>query len=112
MNVLALTPNMYGHSPGQRSSIELWERVLGPAGIRLHWAPFETRRLREVLYRRGHHLVKAREMLLGYLSRMRLLRELDRYDAILVYREATLLGPALFERIIARRGKPIIYQLD
>ena len=39
------------------------------------------------------------------------LRSLDRYDGVLVYREAALVGPALIERLAARR-KPIIYQLD
>lgn len=46
MNVLALIPYQYGYSPGQRGSIELWEQVLQPAGIRLHYAPFESDRLR------------------------------------------------------------------
>ena len=49
MEVLALVPSRYGYSPGQRSSVELWERILKPAGIHLTYAPFETERLREVL---------------------------------------------------------------
>jgi glycosyltransferase involved in cell wall biosynthesis len=113
MNVLALTPNRYGHSPGQRSSIELWERVLAPAGIRIDYAPFETERLQKVLYRRGHHATKAVEMLRAFGDRLRLLRRrLREYDAVFVYREAALLGPAVLEKWIARRGKPIIYQID
>ena len=49
MEVLALVPHQYGHAPGQRSSIELWESVLPLMGIRIHYAPFETKRLHEVL---------------------------------------------------------------
>lgn len=112
MNVLTLTPSKYGFSPGQRSSIELWERVLEPAGIHLHYAPFETDRLREVLYRPGHLTTKTIEMLHAYVQRLRLLGDMDRFDAVFVYREAALLGPAFLEKLIARRGKPIIYQLD
>ncbi len=52
MEVLTLIPNRYGFAPGQRGSIELWEKVLAPEGIRLHWAPFESERLREILYAR------------------------------------------------------------
>lgn len=111
MEVLTLIPNRYGFAPGQRGSIELWEQVLKPAGIRLHWAPFETERLREILYKPGHTFEKAAEMLRGYVERVRLLGRLDDYDAVFVYREAALLGPALLEKRIARR-KPIIYQLD
>ncbi len=112
MNVLTLIPNQYGFSPGQRSSIELWERVLKPAGINIHYAPFESARLRQILYQSGHQLEKAAEMLRGYVERLRLLRNLQDYDAVFVYREAALLGPAFLEKMIARRGKPIIYQLD
>jgi glycosyltransferase involved in cell wall biosynthesis len=112
MEVLTLIPNRYGFAPGQRGSIELWERVLRPAGINLHWAPFETERLREILYTPGRQLEKAREMLRGYAGRVRLLGRLGDYDAVFVYREAALLGPAFIEKRIAGRGLPIIYQLD
>ena len=112
MEVLALVPHQYGHAPGQRSSIELWESVLEPVGIRIHYAPFETKRLHEVLYRQGHYATKAGEMLRAYFERLQLLKELDRFDAVFVYREAALLGPAWLEKMVARRGKPIIYQLD
>jgi glycosyltransferase involved in cell wall biosynthesis len=40
------------------------------------------------------------------------LRRVSRYDAVLVNREATLIGPAVLERWVARRGIPLIYQLD
>ena len=111
MDVLTLIPNRYGFAPGQRGSIELWEKVLAPAGIRLHWAPFESERLREILYTPGHTFEKAAEMARGYVERLKLLKHLDDYDAVFVYREAALLGPAFLEKRIARR-KPIIYQLD
>ncbi|MFL6253607.1 MAG: glycosyltransferase family 4 protein [Pyrinomonadaceae bacterium] len=111
MEVLTLIPNRYGFAPGQRGSIELWEKVLAPEGIRLHWAPFESERLREILYTPGHTFEKAAEMMRGYVERLKLLKRLDDYDAVFVYREAALLGPAFLEKRIARR-KPIIYQLD
>jgi glycosyltransferase involved in cell wall biosynthesis len=112
MEVLTLIPNRHGFAPGQRGSIELWEKVLEPEGIRLHWAPFESERLREILYRPGLRVEKAAEMVRGYVERLKLLKHLDEYDAVFVYREAALLGPAFLEKRIARRGVPIIYQLD
>jgi glycosyltransferase involved in cell wall biosynthesis len=112
MEVLALIPNQYGHAPGQRGSIELWERVLAPAGINIQYAPFETARLHEVLYHPGHYATKVKEMLRAYVDRLKLLGDLKRFDAVFVYREAALLGPALLEKMVARRGVPIIYQLD
>jgi glycosyltransferase involved in cell wall biosynthesis len=112
MEVLALIPNQYGHAPGQRSSIELWESVLAPVGINIHYAPFETPRLHEVLYRPGFYATKVSEMVRAYIERIKLLGDLKRFDAVFVYREAALLGPAFLEKRIARRGVPIIYQLD
>ena len=112
MKVLALTPNLYGRSPGQRSSIELWEKVLEPAGIVMHHSPFETEGLRRVIYGKGRSAAKAGEMVRAYGRRLRSIGSIDDYDAVLVYREAAMIGPALIERLVARRGKPIIYQLD
>jgi glycosyltransferase involved in cell wall biosynthesis len=111
MRVLALVPSQKGHAPGQRGSIELWESVLADEGIDIEYAPFETERLREVLYSSGHQLTKASEMIKGYVNRLKLLRTLDDFDAVFVYREAALLGPAFLEKRIAKK-KPIIYQLD
>jgi glycosyltransferase involved in cell wall biosynthesis len=50
-------------------------------------------------------------MVRGYVDRIGLLKRLDEYDAVFVYREAALLGPAFLEKMVARK-KPIIYQLD
>lgn len=109
--ILILTPYAFGEAPGPRSSIELWEKVLEPEGIAFEYSPFETSALREVIYQEGHVGTKAVRLLDAYVRRLASVRSLDRYDGVLVYREAALLGPALVERFVARR-KPIIYQLD
>lgn len=111
MRVLALVPHQTGFAPGQRGSIELWEDVLAKAGISLDFEPFESERLHGFLYAQGRQFEKAAEMVKGYLRRFELLGRLDDYDAVVVYREAALLGPAVIERLIARR-KPVIYLLD
>ena len=109
---MALTPNLYGVSPGQRSSIELWEKVLGPEGITLEHDPFETERLRRVLYGQGRAVGKAVGLARAYADRIRSLPSTRDYDAVLVYREAALVGPELIERWVARTGKPLIYLID
>lgn len=111
MRVLALVPNMLGYAPGQRSLIETWEPILKQADILIDYRPFETERMQKVLYEPGHYASKATEMLTRYITQFGLLRNLDEYDAVFVYREASLIGPALLEKLIARR-KPIIYNLD
>ncbi|MBW0007399.1 MAG: glycosyltransferase, partial [Sphingomonas sp.] len=34
------------------------------------------------------------------------------YDAILIYREASLIGPAIYERLLVRTGRPMILDFD
>lgn len=111
MRVLALVPSQKGYSPGQRGSIELWENILKPAGIELTFAPFETDKLRKVLYKEGNHAAKVYETVRSYAERVKLLQQVEDYDAVFIYREAALLGPAFLEKRIAHK-KPIIYQLD
>jgi glycosyltransferase involved in cell wall biosynthesis len=111
MRVLALTPSQKGYSPGQRGSIELWEKPLEENGIFVDYAPFENDKLRQILHTGGNQIGKISEMLRSYVQRLGLLKKLDEYDAVFVYREAALLGPAFLERLVARK-KPIIYQLD
>ena len=111
MRVLTLTPSQKGYSPGQRGSVELWEKVLAPAGIELNFVPFESQALRNILYQPGNQTRKVIEMLRGYYERICLTSQLDDYDAVFIYREAALIGPAVIERLIARK-RPIIYQLD
>ncbi len=111
-HILTLVPSGLGHSPGQRCTIELWERPLREAGVVLEYVPFETPGLRRVLGQRGHIVLKVWEMLRAYSHRVRLLRDLRRFDAVYVFREAALIGPALLERWIARQGCPLIYSLD
>jgi len=112
MRVLVLTPYLYGTAPGPRSSIELWEQVLRPEGITFEYRAFESFRLHEIIYQPGHILAKTGAMTRAYGHQIRALDDLEAYDAVLVYREAALIGPAIIERLAARKGKPIIYQLD
>jgi L-malate glycosyltransferase len=112
MRVLVLTPYQYGTTAGPRSSFELWERVLRDAGISLEYAVFESDRLHESLHARGQAGRKLLAMTGSYLRFIPKLRRIDEYDAVLVNREATLIGPAIVERWVVRRGKPLIYLLD
>jgi glycosyltransferase involved in cell wall biosynthesis len=112
MRVLVLTPYLYGTAAGPRSSFELWERVLAGAGIELRYAPFESERLHEIIYQPGHHGEKAAEMVRCYRRLIGRARHGRDYDAVLVNREAALIGPAVIEEALARAGVPLVYLLD
>jgi hypothetical protein len=93
--ILALLPNEPGYAPGQRSTIEIWQEPLRRSGFDVAFAPFEGPRLRAIISRRGNLIGKAFELLRCYAGRIRLLRDVSRWDAVVVYREAALIGPAL-----------------
>ena len=112
MRVLVLTPYPYGTTAGPRSSFELWEPVLREAGISFDYAVFETDRLHRILYTHGRAAQKTLEMMRAYVQFIPKVRHVDEYDAVLVNREATLIGPAIVERWVTRHGKPLIYLLD
>jgi glycosyltransferase involved in cell wall biosynthesis len=109
--VLASKPN--GMSPSQRYRFEQWApRLKAEHGVALDFAPFESRELADLLYEPGHVLAKAAWSLRDYVRRSVVLWRMRKYDAIVIHREAALIGPAVYERVIAWSGKPIIFDFD
>lgn len=112
MRVLALVPSIHNTSPGQRFRIEQWEPFLRERGVDITFRAFESEDLHRVLYRPGKI---GRKLLLvsgAFARRASELRSIETYDAVYLFREATLLGPAVFELFIARSGVPIIFDFD
>jgi glycosyltransferase involved in cell wall biosynthesis len=67
----------------------------------------------QVLYQPGHHLQKIKGILSGFCRRFRILFLLHPYDYVFIHREASPLGPPLFEWLIAKVfRKKIIYDFD
>jgi hypothetical protein len=112
MNVLALTPCLYGTSPGQRFRIEQWAPYLEKAGIHFTFMPFEDKALHQVIYQPGHYVGKALLMLRAFFRRLSLATRVRDYDVVFLYREASVLGPAIVEQLIARMNVPIVYDFD
>lgn len=110
--IVALVPNLPGTAPGQRVRIESWEAHLRERGWTVDMYPFEDARLREVLYARGKAAAKATRLLSCYGQQLRRVLAMPRCDVLLVYREATLLGPAFLERLARRHGVPMVFDID
>jgi glycosyltransferase involved in cell wall biosynthesis len=108
MNILVLASNPPNTSPGSRFRIEQWAKILSSQGFTFTYVPFDDERLYGVLYSPGKLAAKAMGMVRGLMRRTALLREVSHYDAVLVYQEASRVGPAFLERIIAKR-RPLIF---
>ncbi len=112
MNVLVLEPYGYDTAPCQRFRIEQWARILERQRVAFTFVPFATRQLDAVLYRPGFVGRKMLEVLRGLAARVRMLRDLARFDVVFLVREAAPIGPPVVERLIARHGVPIVYDFD
>jgi glycosyltransferase involved in cell wall biosynthesis len=111
IQVLALVPYPTGRAPGQRYRIEQWAPLIGADGVQVTLSPFLSSCGMEVLYERGHWMVKTRETLHGYLRRLGEILRIASADVIFLYREAALLGPAWLERLLALR-RPLVFDFD
>lgn len=111
-HIAALVPNVLGSAPGQRARIELWANHLEAAGWSIEFHTFEDPPLHEALYSPGRAGTKAARLLSCYGRHLATVARRARGDVTFIYREAAMIGPALAERLVARRPSPLIYDLD
>jgi len=112
MHVLALVPALYDTSPSQRYRLEQWEPLLRERGVEITYAPFEDEELHALLYKPGFLAKKLRLATSAFKRRLSLLSKVKDYDLVYILREAALLGPPVFERLIHQRGVPIVFDFD
>src|SRR2546423_5961270 len=112
MRLLAIIPSIYDTNPSQRFRIEQWEPLLRRLGVEITFKPFESKELNAVLYKPGRMPEKLRLVAKSLARRFAETRSAREFDAVYVLREAALLGPPLFERMLARAGVPFIFDFD
>ncbi len=112
MRVLAVVPSIYDTSPGQRFRLEQWWPLLREKGVEITYAPFETERLRKLLYKKGFSIEKVLAIMESFKKRLDEIKSVKEFDLVYIFREAALLGPPWFERKIARLGVPIVFDFD
>jgi glycosyltransferase involved in cell wall biosynthesis len=113
MKVAAIVPYHTQFCAGQRFRIELWAQHLRERGIEVEFYPFANPALTEILYTPGQLARKAARMLACYAEQLRrVLAARGRPDAVYIYREAALIGPAFIESLVKRWRVPIIYDID
>lgn len=92
--------------------IEQYRRSLATRGIELHVSAFFDDFTYSILYEPGRSAAKAAGVLRGLMRRLRDLARVARSDLVIVYRESAPLGPPIFERALARRGIPFVFDFD
>ena len=112
MRLLAIVPSIYDRNPSQRYRIEQWEPLLKERGVEIVYKPFESEALNAVLYQPGQMAKKMSLVMEALRRRLKDVREARRFDAVYILREAALLGPPLFERMLARARVPFVFDFD
>ena len=110
--ILFLLPYPLHTVPGQRLKFEQYYPSFEEQGIEVVVSPFMARALWRILYQRGRLIQKIFYTLLGYGRRFIDLCRAKRFDAVYIHLWALPLGPPWFEELLARRGVPIIYDID
>lgn len=111
IRLLALVPYPLGRAPGQRYRIEQWAPHLKSRGIDITFAPFLDASAHDALYDSGNSSQKVVGVLRGVLRNTRRAIRVFDADAVFVFREASLIGPALLERTAAL-VKPLVFDFD
>jgi glycosyltransferase involved in cell wall biosynthesis len=112
MKVLALVQGSYDQVPGQRYRIEQWEPLLRNYDIEIHYEPFQSDEFSAVIHQQGRYLRKIEFAVQSFLKRLNAVDASSGYDAIYVFREASVLGPPLIEYKLRHHRIPVVYDFD
>ena len=102
MKVVFITPYPFDEAPSQRFRFEQYFRFLKDKNISYVQKPFLSNSTWEVLYNSGHSFRKVTGILSGFMRRVFLMFTLWKYDFVFIHREASPIGPPIFEFIITK----------
>lgn len=113
MKILFITPYPFDEAPSQRFRFEQYYGHLRNQGHTFDIVPFLDQATWEILYKPGHRFKKVLGTLKGFVRRKLLMFRLGKYDRVFIHREATPIGPPVFEWIITKVWrKKVIYDFD
>ena len=111
--ILFIVPFPKNMHPSERFRIELYENILREQGYQLRSAFFWDLETAKILYKKGFFFKKAFGMFKGFSRRLLSIFIAYQYDYIFILREASPVGPPVFEWVYAKLlRKKIIYDLD
>lgn len=112
-SIAFIVPYPKGFAPSQRFRFEQYTSFLKEDNYDITFHPFFIEKNYKLLYQPKHHFIKIYITLLGFIRRFFLLFNLNSYSIVFIHREASPIGPPIFEWIIAKiLKKKIIYDFD
>jgi glycosyltransferase involved in cell wall biosynthesis len=111
--IIFLTPYPHDTAPGQRFRFEQYYSLLNDKDYEVKALPFLSHAAFAKLYQKNNGLTNLISIAWGFLKRIFNLTFVVGADFVFVFREATPVGPPIFEWIIARVfRKKVIYDFD
>ena len=95
-------PYPVGVAPSQRFRVELFLPKLGSEGYSFKVLTFLDQKAWDILYKPGRRFLKAWGTVKGFFRRVDHLFQSTKADYIFIHREATPLGPPIFEWLLVK----------
>ncbi len=112
MRVLFILPYPTDTVPGQRLKFEQYFTYLGENKIEIKICSFISPQFYKILYKKGHYLKKAFYAFKGYVSRLQNILDARKFDVVYLFLWSVPFGPPIFEFLLKKMNKPIIYDID
>jgi glycosyltransferase involved in cell wall biosynthesis len=100
--ILFIAPYPFDEAPSQRFRFEQYFPFLKENNFELVFSPFLDNKTWKTLYSEGKELRKILGVIKSFLKRFALLFTLYKYDFVFIHREASHVGPPIFEFLIAK----------
>jgi glycosyltransferase involved in cell wall biosynthesis len=100
--ILFIAPYPFDEAPSQRFRFEQYFNFLRENNFEIHFSPFLDQKTWKTLYSEGKVLRKMLGVVRSFLKRFLLLFTLYKYDFVFIHREASHIGPPVFEFLIAK----------
>lgn len=111
--ILFIVPYPHAQAPSQRFRFEQYFDALRAEGFEIEFRPFLSAKDWAPLYKEGTFLRKGWSILRSFAKRFLLLFRVHSFDHIFIHREASMIGPPIFEWILAKvLRKKFIYDFD
>ena len=105
-------PHPLNVAPGQRLKYEQYIKSWEENGYQVDISSFMSLRFWNVVYKPGRLLEKIMWTKIGYFRRFLLLFSLRKYDLVYTFLWGTPFGPPIYEWLLCKISKKVIYDID
>lgn len=110
--LLIICPYPENVAPSQRLKFEQYYPVFKNEGYVITTSPFINKSFWKIIYGKGNFLNKVRYTLEGYLRRVADLFRVRKFDVVYVHLWGTPIGPPIYEWLLKKLARSIIYDID